>query len=393
MSNLTDAQLKQLREFLVSKNLTFKPLLEEMIDHLSCDLEERLENGMSFQEAWSQSLNDLPENHFQVLQKQTMETIHKRFTLSRSISFMSLVLLLASVAFKVFHFAFSNELLFASFITIGISLLLSSISGIYLNKEKKGAIRVLAVIAGVIILLTAYSFKILHLRGASGLVTAAVIVLFVALVVNTLYVYRHASGEGNLLTYLHEKYTPGIERFLLILLLAITLYKVTSLLTNTDNFIGTLILIMVIFGASLQFIAMVWRNIEENAMQRSPIRLVALFLSFTSLMLVFLGPLISLEFRIVLVILFSVVTGWLAFQIDAESNKIISRIFIVLIPAIFLTSGLLKLGMLPTSTGRIIFNIPVVLILCMGLFLCRKNTPMRTYLIISFSSYLAEYTN
>ena len=68
----------------------------------------------------------------------------------------------------------------------------------------------------MILLEIGYTFKILHLPGADQLITLSVVTLIVVLMINTLYVYNNASGRGNLFTSLHERYSPGIERFMLI---------------------------------------------------------------------------------------------------------------------------------------------------------------------------------
>ena len=87
MNRLTDEQRKQLRNFLAGQGITFDPLLEEMIDHLSSDVEERMEKGLSFEEALRQAKNEIPYNQLQAIQYETMETINKRFTISRTLSF------------------------------------------------------------------------------------------------------------------------------------------------------------------------------------------------------------------------------------------------------------------------------------------------------------------
>lgn len=265
MSVINEEQRSIIKELLILQGLTFEPLQEEMIDHICCDIEVRITNGYSFDEALRSTMSDIQDDHFRTIQKHTMDTINKRFTLSQWLSYPALGFLLCSLIFKILHLQFTDELLLLSFVLIAASLLVSSVSGIYLNREKNGALRVLAVIIGVVILLIGYTFKILHLPGADPIVILAVTVLIGSLLVNTLFVYLNASRGGNLLTFLHEKYTPGIERFLLFLLLPITLYKIIVILSGGDYFVGGLILLIVIFGAGFQFIALTWRSIDRKS--------------------------------------------------------------------------------------------------------------------------------
>lgn len=389
---INEEQRSIIKELLILQGLTFEPLQEEMIDHICCDVEVRITNGYSFDEALRSTMSDIQDDHFRTIQKHTMDTINKRFTLSQWLSYPALGFLLCSLIFKILHLQFTDALLLLSFVLIAASLLVGSVSGIYFNREKNGALRVLAVIIGVVILLIGYTFKILHLPGADPIVLLAVTVLIGSLLVNTLFVYLNASRGGNLLTFLHEKYTPGIERFLLCLLLPITLYKIIVILSGGLNFVGGLILLIVIFGAGFQFIALTWRSIERDVMHRTQYKLTGLIISFMCLVLVFLGNLIPFEIRVLMIALYTGVTAWLAFKLE-QPETIPSLILACIVPVIFFGWAMVKLGIVPIEVNRFIFNLPVLLLLVVGLFLCRKNNTMRTYMIISLSSYVFEYSS
>lgn len=391
MGKLTDEQTNKLREFLLQQGLSFKPLQNEMVDHISCDLEGRITEGCSFEEAWHLSLSEIPGNHFQHLQKETMETINKRFSLSQGLSYLALGLLFISMIFKILHLQGTGAVLLLSFGTIAASLLTGSLSGVYLNKEKKGAIRVLAVVSGVIILLVGYCFRILHMPGADELVILAVALLIISLLANTLYVYQHASGEGNLLTFLHEKYTPGIERFLLLLLFPLAIYKIISILTRPDDFLGTMILLVVVFGSGLQFFALTWRIMEKDLSKRNRLILAGIIISIICLTLPFLGHYLPHEFRVTLIILFTIVSGWLASSMEDEPKKITSLVMVLLVSVLFIGWALIRLEIIPASAKGIFFNLPVLGALLAGLLLCRKHGTVRTYMMISCSGYLIEY--
>lgn len=381
-----------IKDQLILHGLTFKPLQDEMIDHICCDVEERIINGYSFDEALRITMSEIPEDHFKTLQKNAIDTINNRFALSKRLSTLALGFLLCSVIFKILHLQFTDELLLLSFVLMAVSLIASSVTGIYMNREKNGALRVLAVIIGVVILLIGYTFRILHLPGADSLILAAETVLIGSLLINTLYVYRNASGEGNLLTFLHEKYTPGIERFLLILLLPIMLYKIIIIMSGWHNFVGGLILLIVIFGAGLQFIALTWRAIENDARHSTQSKLIGLIISSLCLVLVFLGNLIPFEIRVLMITLYSGVTGWLAFKLE-RTETFLALLLACIVPLLFSGWAMVKLGVVPFGANKFIFNLPVLLLLVVGLFLCRKNDAMRTYMIVSLSSYLFEYPN
>jgi len=93
---------------------------------------------------------------------------------------------------------------------------------------------------------------------------------------------------------------------------------------------------------------------------------------------------------VIMIVLYCAVTGWLAYKLD-QTQTIFSLIFACLIPLLFLGWSFVKLGILQADAGKFIFNLPVLLLLVAGLFLCKKNDTMRTYMIVSLSSYLFEY--
>ena len=320
-----------------------------------------------------------------------METINNRFGWSQGFSFFALALLLASTIFKVLHLQFAGELLLLSFASIAAALLTTSLSGIFLNKGKKGAARVLGLTLGVIFMLFGFSFKILHLTGADQLILGAVTVLIIALLANSFHVYRHASGHGNLLTYLHEKYTPGIERFFLLLLIPLTVYKLLTLWFDSEAYVGNMVLLVIMLGGELQFIALCWRMMEKDLSKRNPLTLAAILICCLSLVLVFLGPLLTFEIRVVMIIVFNIVAGWLAYRMEEEPKRFLPLIMACLVPVLFSGWGLIRLNFIPSSYSWIFFNVPLILVLIGGIFLTRKHSIVRTYLIVSLSGYLFDY--
>lgn len=393
MGKLTSEQKNRLRVFLEQKGLSFKPLLDEMVDHISCDLEERMEGGYSFHDAWHQSIAELPDNHFQTIQQDVMETINKRFPLSKGFSFLAIGLFFISTLFKILHLQFAGEVLLLSFGFIAAALLTTSLSGIFLTKDKKGSKLVLAEIIGILVLLIAFSFKILHLRGADGIILLGITVLIIALLSNTIYVYQNASGGGNFLTYLLEKYIPGIERFFLFLLLPVVAYTFLTVIARADATPGSMILLVAILGSGLYFIALVWRRMEKELSKRNALILTATIVSCLCLTVPFLGPLLPFELRVIIVSLFSIVSAWLGYSMEEEPKKPIHLVLSIIVPALFFGWALIKFNIIRVPSDLYIFNLPIIALLAVGLFLCRKHGTMRAFMIVSLSGYLSVFLN
>lgn len=388
---LTTAQKQKIREYLRQQGLTFQPLQDEMADHLTCDLEQRMSEGHSFDAAWHQVTGDIGENHFIQIQTEIMETINKRFTWSQGLSFLALGLLLISTLFKILHLQFAGEILLASFVCIAAALLTTSLTGVFLNKGKQGALRVITMVAGILVILIGYAFKLLHMPGADQLILLAVSVLIASLVVNTVHVYRHSSGHSNLLTWLHEKYTPGIERFFLILLIPMVVYKGAMILGGADAPAVNFALLVVMLGAGLQVIATAWRTMEKDLGRRNTVTLVATIISSLCLTLPFLGPLVPFEIRVIVIVLFNIVTGWLAYTLEENPRRLSSLFMVCLVPLLLTGWALIRLELINASAHSVFFNLPMLLLLAAGVFLSRKHSIMRAYMIISLAGYLFEY--
>ena len=388
MGNLSEEQRSDIREFLIRCGLTFKPLLGEMCDHLACDIENRMKAGLSYKDSWAQVANEFPEDHFKIIQQETMETINKRFSLSRAFTYVALSTLLLALAFKIMHLQFADELLLVSFAALTVSLLVSSVSGIYLNREKKGALRVMGVVVGTILLLSGYTFRILHLPGADQLVMAGVIVSIVAMLFNTLYVYKNASGEGNLFTFLHEKHSPGIERFLLLLLLPMVLYRIATVVTQTEYSLAVIVLIIIIYASGLQFIALTWSGIENDLRHRNVSVLFSIIAAIICLVIPFAGELVSFYLRLTAVTLFSFIAALLALRF--EPVRSVSWYLAYLIPVMFTLTAMVKIGWIPSFIDYDALNFIVIGLMTAGIFLSRKSGIMRAYFILSLAGYLVE---
>ncbi len=362
-----------------------------MVDHVACDLELRMADGMAFEAAWQDITADISIDHFKLIQTETMETINKRFAWSQGLSILALTLLFASTLFKILHLQYADVLLVASFIVLASSLITSSLTGVFLRRGKAGAGRVLVIVVGITIMLLGYLFKFLHWPGADQIVLIAATIMIASFLINTIFIYKHSSGRANLLIFLHEKYTPGIERFLLILLCPVALYKLVTVVQGEGAFVGGVILLVIIFGSGLQFIALCWRRMEEDLTRRSKSMLIGILASSLCLMLPFLGPMIPAEIRIIVIMGFSSISAWLALRMEAEPYRLIPVIIVCLVPVVFAGWGLVHLGFIPVAAATIFFNIPILVALFSGLVLSRKHGVMRAYLLVSCTSYLLEY--
>jgi hypothetical protein len=389
---MTIDQRDTIRAILVDRGLTFTPLQEEMIDHIGCDVEVLMNSGSSFEEALQITLEEIPAGHFSVIQHDVLIGIDKRFESSKWLSYLTIATLLLAFLFKILHLQFSDEMIIVSFILIGGTLLSGSFYGNSVTRKPRGLTQLLFTLSGIIIFLTGYAFKISHLSGGETIIIVGGAISITTCVVNTYTFVRYPPGKETMLTFLHEKYTPGIERFLLILLFSITAVKIISMSSGIHIPVAVVILLIVIFGSGLHFITMTWAVLQQQVQFKRPIFFIGIVLASVCLPLPFLGEILPWEVRVVSVTAFMVVSALLAFGLQQQTANVFSPILALFVTLIFLLWAMLKIGVLPVGFHRYVFNLPVLAFMVAGLLLTKKYDTMRSFMIISLAGYLIEYS-
>ncbi len=381
---------KEISDFLDQQGLSFKPLRAEILDHLISDVADRVQSGETINEAWEQVKKEIPANHFKHLQQQAMETIDNRLRITRVFGYLFLTLFTLGALFKFMHWPGAGILLLASFVAITLSLISGSIYGVVINKTRKGSIWVLTMILGIVLLLMAFSFRIIHYPGVEIFAVLSVVILILSAIKITWDVNNKKPDEGSLFTYLHEKYTPGIQRSLLILLTAGALFKGSSIISNGDYYIGDITLFLIIYGAGTQLLSLFWRAIELNKPNQQ--HLLFGVLSAICLFLPVLNFYIPLTPRLIFGGVFYLTSGLLVYQLqDAETNKTLSMLVIALNLVHFTLWSLIEVGVIQESLNYILYNLPITGVWIAAFWVFRKDRMVLTYLMITFAAYSLQY--
>jgi len=393
MGHINQEHIKTIESYLDNQGLTFIPLRDDMIDHFIMDLESHIDQGNTFDEAWNKISNDIPSNHFKTLQIETMEAINKRFNISKGFTYLSIFLLTITSVFKLLHLPGTTILLFSSLAAIGVSLLVSSLSGVFLYREKRGVVLMMGTIGGVLLFLLSWVFQILQLPGATPLKIISIIVLLVLFPALIIYFNSNLKSEDNILTYLHHKHTPGIERFLFIILFLATILKFASIIFGYPPNVSRVLLILVISAAGLQYFALTWHP-QSQIKNNNNWTLGVIIIAFVCFIIPSLGSQLSLPIRAVLVSGFYMIAGFISISRPTESiNKTVMMILILIISTFYVFWLLIQLSIIDASLNASIFNLPVLFIFFGGLVISKKLSLLRTYMIIVIAHYLFEFPN
>lgn len=392
MWQITQEQLNTINFFLDHQGLTFKPLREEMLDHMLGDIEAQMDAGNAFEDAFSIISKDIPDNHFKQIQNETMEAINKRFTVARAFSILSIVLLICTSIFKVLHLPGTVIMLILSILSMAISLVVSSLSGIILYKEKQGGLLLMCTVAAIILFFFSWSFLVLQLPGAIPLKIISVSILLILFPSLTLYFNSKPKANDSILIFLHKKHSPGIERFLyIVLFLSIAMIIAANIFEYPPD-ISRVLLILVIGGSGLQYFALNWHFQITNEKNTDRWIQGALILAFACFMLPALGAQLNFTLRVILSAAFYIIAGIISISRTKDIKyRALPFIYVGIITVISVLFLLIQLSILDESTKILILNLPVLIILFSGLFVFRKYSIFRTYMFIVFAYYLFEY--
>lgn len=93
---LNNQQVEYIEAFIASKKLEYFPLQEELLDHLCCMVETKLNSGINFHTASNEVFDSFKKDELQELENQTIHLLNQKKLTMKKISFLVLGLLLTT---------------------------------------------------------------------------------------------------------------------------------------------------------------------------------------------------------------------------------------------------------------------------------------------------------
>jgi hypothetical protein len=169
---LSQEQVGQVRNYVDENNVHILSLRDDVIDHLCCSVEFKIEEGKTFEDSLHEALNELAPEGLEKLEYETMLLLESKNILMKK--FMYLVGLLTSITmtmgltFKLLHWPGGDELFNYSFLAFGLLFLPMAAYNSYTANVTRTIVEKLRIIFGFIspvLIGTAILMKILHLAG------------------------------------------------------------------------------------------------------------------------------------------------------------------------------------------------------------------------------------
>ncbi len=170
------------------QRVSYFHLLDELVDHVCCDVEKEMNEGLTFENAYSKVKTSAGSNRFKKIQEETLFLIDKNYrtmkTFMKIFGVLSPTLLALAALFKIQHWPGASIMLVLGVFFLSFFFLPSSTYVLYIENKssKKHLLMYLSGLFSSSIILIGILFKVMHWPGAGiaisfGMVLAALVFL------------------------------------------------------------------------------------------------------------------------------------------------------------------------------------------------------------------------
>ncbi len=174
-----DDNYERIRSDLVRLGLTYDRLMDDMLDHVCCMVEEYMDQGSDFESSYHQVLDTIGEKSLPEIQHQTLLNLDKKFQRMKNFTYVfglsSAILTILGSFFKRMHWPGAGIM-----ITVGMVLIVFVFLPLYFitnhreQVERKNPVYAIVGYLTIALLLAGATFKIQHWPGAGYLIYTAI---------------------------------------------------------------------------------------------------------------------------------------------------------------------------------------------------------------------------
>jgi hypothetical protein len=190
MAELTEKEIRRLNREIQKQGLTYTELQQELLDHLCCDVEAEMEEGLEFVKAFEKVRTGMGKDRIQQIQEETLLLINQKYRIMKKFMYIlgmiAPAMLITGTIFKIQHWPGAGVLLVLSLFILGAIYLPVFVMVKIRDTRKEGKkvnmpMYIFGLIAGIIFIAGAM-FKIQHWSGAgimimlSGIVTVFIFI-------------------------------------------------------------------------------------------------------------------------------------------------------------------------------------------------------------------------
>lgn len=199
---LSTKQITTINDALIKKGISYKPLLVDLIDHLSCSIEQKMEGGSTFNQALHQSISEFGDLGLERTQEATLYFLTIKLKIMRNIAssfgIIGSVLTITGALLKAVQLPPAGILFFSG--TCLLALFFLPLLLIIKLKETQGPSGKFNAFSGTlsaIVILIGILFKLMHWP-ASNIILASGIALFCILFIPSYFIKSYQQAENKL---------------------------------------------------------------------------------------------------------------------------------------------------------------------------------------------------
>lgn len=190
MAELSEKEIRRLSREIEKQGLTYTELQQELLDHLCCDVEAEMDEGMEFIKALEKVRKGMGKDRIQQIQEETLLLINQKYRIMKKFMYIlgmiAPAMLITGTIFKIQHWPGAGVLLVLSLFLLGAIYLPVFVMVKIRDTRKVGKkvnmpMYIFGLVAGIIFIAGAM-FKIMHWPGAgimimlSGIVTVFIFI-------------------------------------------------------------------------------------------------------------------------------------------------------------------------------------------------------------------------
>ncbi|MFA6261858.1 MAG: hypothetical protein WC760_10345 [Bacteroidia bacterium] len=183
MKVLSPDQMNRIREDVARANITLLSLQEELIDHICCEVENRMEEGLSFEEAYRMLQHQANSKTLQDILESTLLLTNKHFALMKTTMKLSglfaLSLISIGTLLRILIVPGANMLIVSGFVLLTFLFLPSAVFLEYTFSAQKKLFQRISLLLGSMALCNGILFKVMQWTGANVLINLGFLLLLV----------------------------------------------------------------------------------------------------------------------------------------------------------------------------------------------------------------------
>lgn len=276
MHELSAHNIEQIAKDISSQDVCFSHLLDELIDHVCCDVESEMSKGVDFDEAYCLVIQKIGSGRFREIQKETLfavDTKYRRMKNTMKISGIAGTILFGFAAmFKIQHWPMAGVMLTLGSVVLSLVFLPSSLGVLW--KETHNRTRLFLFVSAFLtglFFITGTLFKIQHWPQA-GIILSAGLLVTLFMLIPSLIVFLFRDKDKISMRPLYLFLTAGFILYICGLLFKIQHWPMATILLGS----GTIILGFIVLP---WYTVSNWKN-DEFVSNRFIFIIVAILLIF-----------------------------------------------------------------------------------------------------------------